>query len=411
MMETFYKVAFDLSCYYTIVAFFMKYGLQYDTNPLTFAVLLAAALGVVLCERLPKGVMPAKLVCLLFPLLALIWEDSRLGQLQFILPWVYFVTISISERYKLYYDSFLSLFRTLLILIVTVDVLLCFYNGGQGFSSIGCAVPYFIVFLGAGVLLLQSLRYASSRGDKKRFEKFQYRQTAAFFGSCILLTVGRVVELFAWLYHAFVQPVFEFAFLYLVQLFRALFTTENPSVNKNVIDQAYLKFYENNAAKQLPDLKNKLSKIVDASEKNYKQTDYTVAIVIVGILVVIFVFILLMGGKQKKHAAEEVLDERESVEAEDEPEVKLKKRSGNPLLVIRYYYRAFIRKTETSKRPVFASDTTKDIREKYLKRRSEAKEVTGELTEIYRRARYSGQSMTKEDAAKMRSLVEQCKEK
>ena len=99
-------------------------------------------------------------------------------------------------------------------------------------------------------------------------------------------------------------------------------------------------------------------------------------------------------------------DERETISDFAEPEAKLKKNSTSPRVVVRYYYRKFMKKAETEEKRIHKADTTDDIEKKYvLPRGSKELSNTKHIKEIYRKARYSNVIISKEDATKMKKLV------
>ena len=64
-----------------------------------------------------------------------------------------------------------------------------------------------------------------------------------------------------------------------------------------------------------------------------------------------------------------------------------------------------MKKAETREQELLKSDTTEEIKKKYNSRTSAKTEAAEQITDVYRKVRYSGKAVTKEDASKMKSLV------
>ena len=133
--------------------------------------------------------------------------------------------------------------------------------------------------------------------------------------------------------------------------------------------------------------------------------DYTMVFVAAALILAVVLFIVLIGGTKAKVKDALIEDEREELDEVEPPVKKLKKHSIHPDIVVRYYYLKFMELANSEKAKVMRSDTTDEIRKKYLLKKTDRTEETKELTEIYQKVRYTKENVTREDAARMKSLV------
>ena len=97
---------------------------------------------------------------------------------------------------------------------------------------------------------------------------------------------------------------------------------------------------------------------------------------------------------------------REEILEIKEPEEKVKKRFTSPRVLVRYYYKSFMKKAESEEYQIQKADTTEDISRKYQDKHTRSNEAdVAWMKELYRKARYSHEEITKEDAANMKKMV------
>ena len=92
-----------------------------------------------------------------------------------------------------------------------------------------------------------------------------------------------------------------------------------------------------------------------------------------------------------------------------EKSVKLKKHSRDRRITVRYQYQRFMKKLDAGKRRLKSSDTTGQIGRKYIASYAQdskrVKEVE-EVTEIYRQVRYGEKEVSRQEAHRIKELVE-----
>ncbi len=299
------------------------------------------------------------------------------------------------------------------------------YKPENALPALSVATPYLIVFLTSMVLLLQVLRHQAGTKDKKAFEKHQRIQALCFFGFTIAGTVGRLFEFVMKLINFFIlKPVLYVVTGLVSSLSQAAESGEKGGlvINNdytNILQQekeeanfegVYWRDVINSILRKEPEVTQEPSKLIKI---------LSVIIVVIIAVVIIFLFILILKGLSKdRKKTLDIQEQREDSVEEYATKERLKKHFAPADIQIRYYYKEFMKKSDTNNAHLQESDTTKDIMGKYIRKHtinnelnepsSKQKEVCTDLTDIYRKARYSTQIVTKEDAAKMKKLIKSC---
>lgn len=394
MSVFFYNAVFGMSCYYMIVSFAFRYleELGYRTDPFAFGLLMAAALLSALGRSGVWGKrIPALFaIALCLPALALIWNHGFPGVLEYGPPWMYLGYLccrrprSLSHRYfKQDFLHFLWIFVLMFLFFFAVPT--------RGVMALKEAVPYIVIFLTAGVSLLQALRHQQEEVDG--FAKNQAKRTSIFFFFSILLTVGGLLE---FLEEVFLHRLLLPAVLFLVGQFMELTQSVWNFLEKKLwgLQKDYGDFQLDMEAQRAgrerlqyepePILTGHTGNPLKRMEINYM----FLAVLVVAVAAIVL-FLVLRSNKKKSVPKMLVLDEREVL---PDPMGTPGKsgRKASPQETIRKHYQKFMQAVDGKSKKLAAQDTTKEIREKYLegKKDGRAAAVSEELTEIYRLSRY-----------------------
>lgn len=408
-MEAFYKLAYDISCYYAFAAFFLCYVAEYKVNPLSFLAFFAVCFGAVYAEKAKRFSQAVQIGAFLLPVIPLILETNLWGKLVLILPWIYLMVTVLRQGYDISYRRFK---RTYLCFFWIYSCLFLFFvleEPVMGEVAIVVTAPYLLILLVAGSFLLQMLRYQPGSADKKKLEKYQYRQMIILMVTAIVVTVGNVVE---WLYVYVFYPLTKLVLgamtalaVYVVgELDKPLQPPkEIGDMGKGVSDFAE-KMEEINENRET--LWGKVPEKVQAVEA--KEMNWTPVIIIFTVLAAIVILAVMFGSKSKKVKQADIEDEREEFHDEITAEKALRKHFVRPEIIIRFYYREFMKKSETKKHKLEDSDTTKEIFAKYQTWNDatpEQKMKAEEITALYQKTRYSKAKITHTDANRMKALV------
>lgn len=404
MLSTFYKLIFDISCYFSFTSFLFCYLFKIETSSASFGVFVLVALALALGEHVPRGGNIIAVLGLLIPFLSVLWTETTLEALQVDLLWIYLVLVFVRKSYGVYHEEFAAQFKVLLWVLCLPGVLYLF-DVEKGKPAIEVCIPFLIVFLISGVLLLQILRYQEGRGNKKIFEKHQIKQLVAFLFFCILITAG---NLLSFLVNGIIKPLFLFLMGGLVGILYFLL----EKIPKNSIGSFTDKRDIEEFMEQTPMFKDLptngwsgYGEIVQQQLEEAPPPDYTSVFVIAIIVVAVILFWVILGTAKKKKLSPIIEDEREELEETESPVKKARKSALHPEQTIRYCYRTFMKLVDSKGQHLLHQDTTADIANKYITVQKENRVPAEELTELYRRARYSGQPVKRQDAAQMRKVL------
>ena len=409
MLEFAYKYIFDISCYYAIISYFLDYTVEYEVHSLTFMLLITTAFLNGFLDGKEKYSI-GKIARLLIPLIALFWETETLGRVVAFIPWMYIVIRSFTEQYHTGYVRFKSMFgKTLALYFVPILILTGFADNVVGIRAIGATVPYLIIYISMGIMLLQLLRHQSGTADKKVFEKYQLRQSIAFFAFSFLITVGGLAKLIGGFIYDYIVSPLMMTILGLMSYTGYVveaFTNDTKTQNKIQSYKYYVQSQSYDTTRENVEQILEMGENASSKPAEFVPMDVTMLAITFGIVIVLIVFFVLRGEKKQKIKPGILEDERETISDFAEPEAKLKKNSTSPRVVVRYYYCKFMKKAETEEKRIHKADTTDDIEKKYvLSRGSKELSNTKHIKEIYRKARYSNVIISKEDASKMKKLV------
>ena len=408
-MEAFYKLAYDIGCYYAFVAFFLSYVAGYKVNMFSFLVILTACFIATCVEKLKEFKQVVRIGAFVLPTIPFLLETNIWGKLVLILPWIYLVVTVVREGYDISYKRFK---KTYLVLFWAFAIVFGFFVGEdkvKGEVALVTVVPFLLILLVSGVFLLQMLRYQSGASDKKKLEKYQHRQLIIFMAAVTVLTLGNLVELlYTYVFFPLSNLVLEAgmaALVYIVSRFDGPVKPPKPgNYEKSREFQEYMKESYEKIEASLAPIKNRMQELSGEP----KDLDLTPLIIIVVVLGAIVILAVMIGGKRTKRRQAAVEDEREDSYDEVAVHKELKKRFVRPEIIIRYYYREFMKKSEAKKHKLEVSDTTKEILAKYRTWNNVTPKQTAEAEEamaLYQKTRYSKEEMTHTDAKRMKALV------
>lgn len=406
MLSTFYKLVFDISCYFTFASFLFAYIFEYETNPATYGIFLIAALLTASSERMKRGENAVKIVSLVLPAMALLWERTWMGRLELLLPWAYYMLLFLKNGYSMYHETFVGRFR-LLLWALALPAILYLLDLEKGEPALEQCLPYILVFLTAGVLFMQLLRYQEGAGNKKDFEQHQIKQTLVFFLFAVLVTVGNLLE---FLVKGIIQPLALWLFGSVMGVLHYVTSKLTKRSIGEFNDKRDIKeFFEQTPYFQdRPDsARGDLGMMVAQQLEEDPLPDYTLLFILAILVVIVILFVVMVGEAGKKKRAPLVEDEREELEDVAVPEKKLRRRSIHPELVIRYHYRTFKKLVNGKENRLAPSDTTEEIAKKYTEKKAQNAAGAEELTKLYRKARYSKAEVTRQDAARMKVLMKE----
>ena len=405
MMEKFYKLVYDVTCFYIFTSFFFFLAFRTETDMPAYGVLLLAVMLNVFLERTARG-NRLSLVVLAVPLACLLKAGHIVEKLQVLLPWLYLVIVVIKEQYGLYYEEFKSRFKGMMAaLLIPLIVFCCTDDFELGKAAMQQMLPFLFLFFASGVLLTQNLRFGADGNGRKEFERHQIGQMIIFFLFCILVTTGRIMQFISdSVLLPLIKAVLAAAIGLLYKIYEIMML---PAEHNEAVNAAYEERYGPEPSISPTMMPEALPEATEIPEPDpvVAETTPEILFVCLAVIVAVALFFVLRGSVKKKSGEAVIEDERETLEEVEAPVKKVKKHSLHPDIVVRYNYRKFMEKTNSGDIKVVRSDTTSEIREKFLQKDSGKAEETEELTNIYRKVRYTDEAVTKEDAVRVKALM------
>ena len=409
-MEAFYKLAYDISCYYAFAAFFLSYGMKYDVPAYSFLVFFAACFLAVYSVKLKNFSQMVQIVAFVLPVIPFLLETNLWGKLVLILPWAYMVMTVLRQGYCITYRRFKKTYLIFFWIYVAVFVFFIAENRIKGEVAMIVTGPFIVMLLVSGIFLLQMLRFQEGTGDKKKLEKYQWGQLVIFMIAAIILTAGNVVELlYLYVFYPLSKMLLGAGMAVVVYIVSKLDSPLKPPKEIGDVGTNLKEFFEERQ-EALENVETIWGKIPEKIKEEIviKEPDYAPVFIIFAIVAAIVIFAVMLGDTTKKRKPAAMEDDREDCFEEVALKEVLKKRFVRPEIVIRYYYREFMKKSEAKKHRLEASDTTKEILTKYKTWNEVTPEQTteaGEVTSLYQKTRYSKAKITQADANRMKALV------
>ena len=409
-MEAFYKLAYDISCYYAFAAFFLSYGMKYDVPAYSFLVFFAACFLAVYSVKLKNFSQMVQIVAFVLPVIPFLLETNLWGKLVLILPWAYMVMTVLRQGYCITYRRFKKTYLIFFWIYVAVFVFFIAENRIKGEVAMIVTGPFIVMLLVSGIFLLQMLRFQEGTGDKKKLEKYQWGQLVIFMIAAIILTAGNVVELlYLYVFYPLSKMLLGAGMAVVVYIVSKLDSPLKPPKEIGDVGTNLKEFFEERQ-EALENVETIWGKIPEKIKEEIviKEPDYAPVFIIFAIVAAIVIFAVMFGDTTKKRKPAAIEDDREDCFEEVALKEVLKKRFVRPEIVIRYYYREFMKKSEAKKHRLEASDTTKEILTKYKTWNEVTPEQTteaGEVTSLYQKTRYSKAKITQADANRMKALV------
>ncbi len=401
MLNVFYYYNMFLAFFYAATSFaFLHFT---DVNYLTDAkAFLLAMLGGLLMSMRKKLTRTINILLLIgsfaVTMLPLLWIHESLGRFQvitslFILLFFFVKNITPYDK-----ESVRRTLRGTLIGLIVFVSAIAFVSKPDSPLPLETLLSYALIYLAAGILLLQIVRYENESADKHRYERNQIRFTFLFFISCILITVAKLPQLLLYAFYRFIfNPIWNLLASILSKTGKITLPDISYNIQKTVQD-AFGDYVgdktgvENNVVITPPPL--------NPPEANKYVMNQAAALIIFIIILALFVLGLLLLLPRKK--AEKSLAVKEIIEDIEPSDIEIKKRKlDSPEQTIKKQYLLFMKKAH-KKKPLVISDSTEDILLKYSG--ASVNSNASELTDIYRKLRYKESVMTKKDSSLAKKL-------
>lgn len=329
-------------------------------------------------------------------------------------------------KYNTIHRDFASKFKFSLVVFTVIYIVFALFSGETGYNlfngefvkqAISNSIPFLVITLAMGVLLLRGLRASSAVVSEKEFNRRQLRDTLIFFGACVLVWGTRLlkgIELLAkFLFADIIIPLLK-------HISDLLSKVEEALVNHNPVTSTPSPVkptpYPTTELTPIPELTPSATltpgQVVDNSENMLETLMYIVlGIAVAFVLFIILTKLLKQGGRGRDMGYPNETSE-DIGEIEQKPKEKpLSRRVREPRLRLRFIYSEFMTYVKRKGGQIMPSDTCSDIE-------SNAKAITYNkqddvtaLSEAYRKARYNLNSeVTAEDVKEAKKHLNSIKD-
>ena len=335
-------------------------------------------------------------------------------------------------RHKTTHDRFMAkyqfsaVFLLLVIGLLALAILPAYYADGEASGrhkalrlAVNTIVPYAIVLLMTGVLLLRGLRAGEGIVDEQAFNRRQLRDTLIF---AVLVTLFFAVDPFLYLQKAayflindVIKPFGRYLLSILAALLR-LISVKRPDPEPQPTD-------ETTEPGGIPPV----AENTEPEPENYDLNDAEVGTAIFNIFAAVLALILIIilviqirklirrlrergiwRGDGYPNEVREALPREEGSQEEDKP----KKRSADPRERIRWLYGEFLKHLKKHRIAYGKTDTCGEIETRAERHRIADPSVLSDLTELYEEARYREEEPpTEDDVQAMKDLVNKVRKK
>ncbi len=309
-------------------------------------------------------------------------------------PLLYCAGLCYRSRFNPDYESSCGYYKTAAISLLSATFLFLAFGGSSLVSGV---LKYLLVFLFSGVLMLRLLRHNEQNRREWRLQVIDLTllllccTAALFLSSGAFLGIAGRIALF--LYKSIIVPLLlglAYAISFIFWLLSRLISTKSPEGNVLKFNSDNMKLSEIFG----PDIANEYAK-----SKLPGQILLALGIIIFAVLAFLVFRRLSRGiGKTTGNFAEH--GSRMQSIVDSSPLMALAPRT--PREAVRYYYRKFLLILKSSGQSISPSDTSESISRAAGAYYDPA--LVSELRDIYIKARYSPESVTKSDSRRVKEL-------
>lgn len=323
---------------------------------------------------------------------AIIYLGTLTGAAMILFPAVYTFFIIKESKYDAGYDEFKELFLKLVIAAVLLLIIVFIVSWVDKFKRF--SIPYIAVFFMSGIYLMRTIRHGKDMIKNKTIGIINISVILIVCIVCVILSsdiaLNAVLNLLNFIYDKAIIPLIMgivYAIMFVIWPFIRLLSKlidENGNVEEI----------------ELPE-EEEVEDIIRGIESN------ETVINILGYAVVIILGILLvrklLSNKKKKLISNDIREYRSFLN-DDNYSKKDRKALKNSFNQIRYWYRKFLILCTRKKIELNPSDSSQSIYEKSSEVFVNSKDELENMKEIYRKARYSKDSIANQDIKRIKGI-------
>lgn len=328
-------------------------------------------------------------------IVAIIYLGTVTGAAAILFPAVYTFFIIKESKYDAGYDEFKELFLKLVVAAILLLIIVFIVSWVDKFKRF--SIPYIVVFFISGIYLMRTIRHGKDMIKNKTVGIINISVILIACIACVILSSGialnAVINMLNLIYDKAIIPLIMgivYAIMFVIWPFIRLLSKifdENGNVEEIEVPE-----------------EEAIEDIIRGIESNETAV---LVINILGYAVVIILGILfvrkLLSNKKKKLVSDGIREYRSFLN-DDNYSRKDRKALKSSFNQIRYWYKKFLILCTRRKIELNASDSSQSIYEKSSEVFLNSKDELENMKEIYRKARYSKDSIENQDIKRIKGI-------
>lgn len=323
-----------------------------------------------------------------------------------IFPFVYMIHMIKKDDYQVYYYDFKSIFMVLIIIVLALPFFALLINRFDLFKIV--SLPYALVFVLSGFYLLRVARHSKEVISSKKFVIINILVIVVAFVICIILSsdvfLDNIIYLFDLILGKILLPAVQKVFYIIFNPMTKVLTKVYDKAGMDGMTQEI----ENKEVEALEEVKDLLE------NKEFLITFYIFTAIFFIFIATIIILMILSKKKKIRKEDGEVYGVKQYRSFLDDDFTISKKRKqiiNSGIEQIRYCYRKFLLLCNRKNMVISSFDSSKSIYEKSSKIFIDSEQELKDMKEIYRKARYSEETVDKQDIKAIKNICKSLEKK
>ncbi len=378
-----------------LLAFYFTYTNMLFYTPMSSMVIvyfiIFISLSVSYFLNLSKKYNYLKYLPMLGILISLQLTNNTMEVIKVIILYSYMFYIALKDKYSVDYCGFRDLFIRLFLITLPLFIIVYFSNGFGVFYRI--CLPYLIVFNISGLYLMRIIRHGNNNIKKR---KFSFENIAFIVLISIVIIVLSIEQLYSYIANMLKYILMDIIVPIILKILNIIFWPVLKLLNLSALGLI-------NSNKNISFIE-KSPEVVEFSVDGYS---FIIAFVLIAILTIVITVIIKRDRFKRKQNEFIKLNKMSQLDGissyvtffEDDigKTNKPKKTVGKSLNQIRYWYRKFLILCHERKMDIYSCDNSQTIYDKSYEIFKNQETDLCIMKETYRKARYSEESIDKED--------------
>jgi hypothetical protein len=347
-----------------------------------------------------------KYLAMLGLVLITLYLRNVIGIIVSIPPFIYMLFIIKKKEYQVDYENFKSLLMGLIVAIIALPIFVYIVGDLEIFKSY--SLPYALVFVVSGFYLLRTVRHSKKIINSKKFVIMNLLIIFVSFSIFIFLGSDVVINFAIQTFNfIFVKALFPLVIRVLYVLFNPLAKILTKANEKASLEKILLMIEE----EPLPEIQ------IEETPEVLPQQMFLLYAFAIGLIILIITAIIVRILSKRKRIQDKdaeiygIKQYRSSLDDDVSVDKKTKRILTVSVEQIRYWYTKFLALCFKKNMDIFIYDNSKSICEKSSKIFVNSEQELVDMKEIYRKARYSEETVDKQDIKAIKNICKNLEKK